>query len=857
MPAHAHRLVAILVIAVAVSLAAMLPGLITGQQGGADEQSSDVNDIDLLVTVEQSSRYALPGDQVEYTATIENNTGEPQTNLEAIMVVTEQADAMTYVEDSTFIRYREDGPEFPLPPLSRQTTLLAETIEPAQIIQVRWSLEVGRCALRNDWAQVVFRVRTDDLEPPYPDSNLYIVPHTDVWVLKHFSVGYEVDTLTPAPGEAVRHTVRVVNDGGIILDDVTVHLWYDESRDRILPTVSEDSTFTILSGRDGRPGRIVPVDPKWSTRLGRLLLDYLNPGNILVLSWTDYVADDAPIGTVVTPQVGVRVASSTEWTDRTARITVAPPRDDFSVEIKQDDAGYVSSARFPGDPVNMRVTISNYTDVPRPGVSVSLDLPTALSYVSGSGAYSTAAYVAGNSRRLPDDWIDDGIQLPTIAPGEETTITFRALIGDDISPQDGIDVYAVLRSPTDVESRTHARIDVVKKPDIDLSLRDLRAAEAGSVVWFDATIQNSGQAPLTDVKFGFEQPCPSIMAYIPGTLYVDSQTFVLRDDASVLSQQERGEDVSIELGDLKPGEKIGIAMRFRLADDVEPGTVAGPHLRVTARSTDRRLVPDVGAGTPTEITVAQPSFVTKETFEARVEQLLGEIEKGATKTAENTDRILALAETAREINEEIKDITTATGATATELEETSSAIRANTDAIGEATETVGKTAEQIEDVATETDATTKRTEDLATKIGETSERTIELVAETKVLTGRIQANTNAVKKTTEAIEEQADVILKQVREVNPWSLGWKWVLLWGGFGVVASFIAGAVLPGTFWRLCVWVGGHWGGSGFPGPPTPSSWGRPIMWATDRWRAGATLLATARRRVRDWIDGLWRR
>ena len=797
MPAHAHRLVAILVIAVAVSLAAMLPGFVTGQQGGADEQSSDVNDIDLLVTVEQSSPYALPGDRVEYTATIENNTGEPQTNLEAIMVVTEQADAMTYVEDSTFIRYREGGPEFPLPPLSRQTTLLAETIEPAQMIQVRWSLEVGRCTSRNVWAQVVFRVRTDDLEPPYPDSNLYIVPHTDTWATKHATADYEVDTPTPAPGEAVRHTVRVVNDSVVILYDVTVHLWYDESRDRILPTVSEDSTFTILSDRDGRPGRIVPVDPKWSTRLGRFTLDYLNPGRVLVLSWTDYVADDAPIGTVVTPQVGVRVAGSTEWTDVTTRITVAPPRDDLSVEIRQDYmSGYLSSARFPGDPVNMRVKISNDTDVPRQGVSVSLDLPTALSYVSGSGTYSTTTYVAGNSRRLPDDWIDDGIQLPTIASGEETTITFRALIGEDISPQDGLDVYAVLRSPTDVESRAHARIDVVKKPDIDLSLRDLRTAEAGSVVWFDATIQNSGQVPLTDVKFGFEQPCPSManMAYIPGTLYVESQTFVLRDDASVLSQQERGEDVSIELGDLEPDEKIRITLRFRLEDDVEPGTIAGPHLLVSGRSTDRRLVPYVGAGTPTEITVAQPSFVTEETFEARVEELLGEIEKGATKTAENTDRILALAETAREINEEIKGITTATGATATELEEASSAI---------------------------------------------------------------QANTTAVKKTTDAIEEQADVILAQVREVNPWSLGWKWVLLWGGFGVVASFIAGAVLPGTFWRLCVWVGGHWGGSGFPGPPTPSIWGRPIQWTTDRCRSGATLLATARRRVRDWIDGPWRR
>lgn len=758
---HAHRLVAILVIVSAVSLAAMLPGLVIGQQGDDGEQSTDVNDIDLLVAVEQSSRYALPGDQVEYTATIVNNTGEPQPNLEAIMVVTEQADAMTYVEDSTFIRYREDGPEFPLPPLSRQPTLLTETIEPAQMIQVRWSLEVGRCALRNDWAQVVFRVRTDDLEPPYPDSNLYIVPHTDTWATKHATADYEVDTPTPAPGEAVRHTVRVVNDSDVILDEVTVHLWHDESRARVLPTVSESSTFTILSGRDGRPDRIVPVDPKWSTRLGKFTLDYLNPGKVLVLSWTDYVADDAPIGTVVTPQVGVRVASSTEWTDLTTRITVTPPRDDLSVEIRLDDAGYLSSARFPGDPVSMRVTISNDTDVPRQGVSVSLDLPTALSYVSGSGAYSTAAYVAGNSRQLPDDWIDDGTQLPTIAPGGETTITFKTLIGEDISPQDDIDVYAVLRSPTDVESLAHARIDVVKKPDINMTIRDLRTAQAGSVVWFDATVQNSGQVPLTDVKFGFEQPCPSManMAYIPGTLRIESQTFVLRDDASVLSQQERGEDVSIELGDLELEEKIRITMRFQLEDDVEPGTVAGPHLIVTGQSADRRLVPYVGAGALTEITVIEP-LVTSAEFEARVEDILGDIQ-------ENTDAIRATV-SADEFETQVRGI----------LRD----IETNQHAIEEATRAVGATAEKVRD---------------------------------------------------------------KLFDEDPWGQSTQWILRVGGFAALASLIAGLVLPFSLWRGLVWARHRRG------------WRRPFLWATDHGRAGATLLATARQRIRDWIDGLRRR
>lgn len=779
-----------LALAVALLFVAMLPEIVTGQPSDEGEQSSDVNDIDLQVTMEQSTPHALPGDQVEYTAIIENNTGEPQTNLEAIMAVTQQADAMTYVKDSTFIRYGEGSPEVPLSPLSGRPTLLAETIEPNQTIQVRWSFEVGRCVSRNDWARVALWIQTDNLEPPVAYTDLYIWPHTDIWATRHGSVGYEVDTPTPAPGEAVRHIVRVVNDSDVILYDVTVHLWHDESRARVLPTVSENGTFTILSDRDGRPGPVVPIDPKWSEPLGRFTLNYLNPGKVLVLSWTDYVAEDAPIGAVATPRIGVRWASSTEWTNRTTRITVAPPRGDLSVKIRQDDmGGYLSSARFPGGLVNMRVTISNDTDVPRQGVSVSLDLPTALSYVSGSGTYSTAAYVAGNSRRLPDDWINDGAQLLTIAPGEDVTIAFKTRIGDDISPQDGIDVYAVLKSPTDEESRAHMRIDVANEPALDLNVRDLRPAQAGSAVWFSVTVQNSGQVPLTDVKFGFEQPCPSManMTYIPGTLRIESQTLVLRDDTSVLSQQEQGEDVSIELGDLDPDEKIRIAMRFRLADDLEPGTVAGPHLIASGRSTDRRLVPYAGAGTPTEITVAQPAFVTEETFEARVEEILDDIQA-------NTKAIRANV-SADEFETQVQDIL--------------GDIQANTKAIDEATTAIGDQAEEIN---------------------------------------------NTTKKTLDTVVENLD----------PWDQSLSWILRLGGFAALASLIAGIVFP--FLLVGVWKRARRRkrrqrrratSPDFLGPPLPSKRARSTLWATDRYRAGAAQLAAARRHVRDWIDGLWRR
>ena len=803
-----HRFVAILMLVSIVVFAVMLPGFATGQVGDEREQASDVNDIDLLVRVQQSVSEALPGDQVEYTATIENNTGKPQTNLEAIMVVTQQADAMSYVEDSTFIRYHENGPEFPLPPLSRQTTLLAETIAPSQVLQVRWSMKVGSCASRNAWAQVVFRVRTDDLKPPYPDSYLYIAPHTDWWATQHFSAVYDLNTPTPAPGEAVHHTVRVVNDGFVIFNDVMVHLWADESLDRFLPTVAENSEFTILSDRDGPPGRSVPLRPMWASPLGRFGLDYLNPGRVLILSWTDYVADDAPVGTVVMPHVGVRMSGSTEWTQLATRFVVSPPRNDFSIKINKDDAGYLTSDRFPGDLVNMRVTISNRTDIPRHDIDVSLDLPSALLYVSGSGAYSTATYLGGNSRQLPDDWIDNGAVLPEIAPGEETTIAFKVRIREDIMPQDGIEVYAVLRSPTGTESRSRAQIDIAKKPDIDMNVRELRAAAPGSVVWFDITVENSGEVPLTDVRFGFEEPC-SGMAYIPGTLYIESQKFVLRDDASVLAQQARGEDVSVELGALEPNEKVEISMRFQLADDLMQETVTGPRLIVTGRSTDTTLVPRVLDSTETEITVVPP-LVTAEDFEARVEEILGRVE-------DNTDAIRATV-SADEFEKQVGEIL--------------GDIQDNTDAI----------------------RATVSADEFEKQVGE--------------ILRDIEVNTNAIKGTTTAIEEQAEEINETtkgtlntvVKGLDPWDQSLWWILRLGGFGALASFAAGLVVPFTIWRGLAWFGRRRRRAANPyladdgdaiGPTSVGRWMRRVS------RVARAVLTAVRDSVLKWANSLRRR
>ena len=161
---------------------------------------------------------------------------------------------------------------------------------------------------------------------------------------------------------------------------------------------------------------------------------------------------------------------------------------------------------------------------------------------------------------------------------------------------------------------------------------------------------------------------------------------------------------------------------------------------------------------------------------------------------------------------------------------------------------------EVRDVARDTQATANRTEGLAEDIRKTGEKTAELVTQTGTLANDIEDN-------TEAIKEQAGDIFDEVTEANPWSLGWKWVLMWGGFGALASLIAGFavwfVLPPTLLHALSWFRERRRKNPYlPAPATPPAWRSSGQWAAVAVRAGKPLVA-ALRRVRDWVDGLRRR
>ena len=627
-------LTAVLVIAGTGMLHAISPASIRGQADEPGEQWEATDDIRLAVRLEQSIDVVLPGEKVEYIATIENRTGKPQSNLVVRVSVVSDGHAMTWVPDSTFIRYYEDRSEVSLrapeaPPGGQSASLgqfmfanLAQSVAPDQTIQVRWSLQVDDCALRNRWVRVEITVLTDETESASDEAQIYVAPHTDLLAANHLTAAHSVDNRSPAPGEPVRHTISIVNEGFVKLDDLAVHFVPDllpsETAIKFLRTVSEDALVYIAEEQGGEPGPVLPLDPKWINPEAGFRLGHLGPGEVLVLTWTDYIASDAPIGATIPATFRVDSGSVAKPWILATLLTVSSPRNLF-INVETDDPGYLPTGYLPGDLVKMRVTVVNRAGMAHDNVSVTLDLPSAVSYIPSSGSYATPTHKGSDSRRLPDDWIYNGAILPTIESGDAITITFEVRVDGDVPPGSELHVYGTLRS-TEADLTGEGRVDIAETPDIEITLAEREPVKAGGKTWFEVSVRNSGSVSVTGAKFGFEETCAA--AYIPGSLWIESGNWVLRDDAPILEQLSRNEDISVALGDLDPDDIVRIRMQVQVANDVEAGPIAGPRLVVSGLRGEGHALP-VAYARQAKIVVAEPveSFVTAEELEEATDSI--------------------------------------------------------------------------------------------------------------------------------------------------------------------------------------------------------------------------------------------
>ena len=119
----------------------------------------------------------------------------------------------------------------------------------------------------------------------------------------------------------------------------------------------------------------------------------------------------------------------------------------------------------------------------------------------------------------------------------------------------------------------------------------------------------------------------------------------------------------------------------------------------------------------------------------------------------------------------------------------------------------------------------------------------EFETEVRRILNEISAVADKVQNNTTAIQGQADAILEEVKDINPWKESFSWIVQWGGFGVLASFLAGLALALPAWEILKWL---W-----------RTVGRPLGARMVSYDYAAAIRRRRLLHVRDWLDGPWRR
>ena len=602
-----------LLFVVSVANARQTPTAWGTNHAGTADQNTQLPSFFVIFNSVQSN--VLPGDEVEFVATIHNWTGAATDNLEVAVAVTQYPEALRYVEDSTLARFVDEGSEVRLDPLSAQPTRLLATMHPDQEVRIEWDMAVSQCASRDRLIEVSFQVWTDDYgqnaSPLITTALIYLAPH-EIALANGLVSDYVVSPVAPAPGDAVQHTVRLTNSGrvhlAVRLREIPKHATLCIIQERGRPC---ESSYT-LAERPPTPARS-RYEPRWrieSDPAGTVTLEHarLSSGNILVVSWIGDVPADTPIGSEVTSHVDVSSMrtffdrnQSETWTKLTTSITVVAPRRGLDLRVRHENADRSEPTYQPGEHASLVVSVQNRSTTPVLSPELGLDLPAAVRYISSSGSYSTPDYVAGNARRLPDTWLDDGATLPTIGPGESIDVRFNVAIPTATrNDNETVDIIAVLRSdeqnlreslPLVIKSQAELRMIVEHPTDVG----------AGDDIEYRVNVTNMGHTDLEDVKFGIEGSCYA--AYNPHSLwrvFNDGAYAIRSGDGSGPDSSIKGTDVTTSLLTLAAGETRDIVFTMHIAETTGGGTVEGP--TILAFTADG---PVVGQRLETEIEVVE------------------------------------------------------------------------------------------------------------------------------------------------------------------------------------------------------------------------------------------------------------
>ncbi|MEK6608737.1 MAG: hypothetical protein AABZ30_13845, partial [Myxococcota bacterium] len=502
---------------------------------------------------------ANPGDALTYTITVTNTGDETATGVVVTDVLDENLDAPTPLDGGVY-----DA-------ATRTVTWTIASLAPDESDEVRFTALVALTAQDGAIVEnqaVVTSPQTpgeefltdDPLDAAVDDPTEITIAAVER--LEIYKSVEDLDGGDTHPGDRVRYTLRVVNEGQAAAIDVVV---------------TDDVPAELTEILIGQGGTSVGALLTWSSA-GTPGLALLAPGAEIVLEFTARVTAPLDDGTRIANQARARadgIASepsddpaTAAIDDPTVLVITSRPELRFSTKSVRDlDGGAVD----PGDVLEYAIRVVNLGDADATGVVLTDPIPTFTELLSDR---DPSAGVEVHTAGAPDGVVragEDGATTFTFRVRVSSVTPAGAVIANQAflaSAEAGVQVSDDPRTP---EIGDPTVVVVGAGPTLAATTKLYDAApidddgdgafDVGEVVQYRVSIQNLGSAPATRVVFEDDLD-PEKLSWVAGSLRMGGVP--VTDAADGDAGAALGGSIRVAFGTLAAGGRVEVAYRARL-----------------------------------------------------------------------------------------------------------------------------------------------------------------------------------------------------------------------------------------------------------------------------------------------------
>lgn len=211
----------------------------------------------------------------------------------------------------------------------------------------------------------------------------------------------------------------------------------------------------------------------------------------------------------------------------------------------------------PGDSVAYHLGIKNTGDITAQNVSVTDQLPTYMTYTTGTAFYYTKDHPEGV--KLADTIFGGGVNLPSIAPGDSgiTYITYRTKIATNM-PNGAFSLNNVAKvfMNSVEQDQDQAKVTVIcdrglvidKKVSNGISWVEQNSLKLGDRVDYRIVIRNTGNMTVENIRV--KDVLPMFVSYISGSTKLNGDTIsdgIVSADGVLVGSLASGGELTITL----------------------------------------------------------------------------------------------------------------------------------------------------------------------------------------------------------------------------------------------------------------------------------------------------------------------